>query len=281
MPEADAEDRHLAQQLGQLGDDRAGFLRIARAVRQEHAIGLHGQHLAGRSVGGHDRDRGQLTEMPQHGGLHTEVVGDDLPRPVTHHVRLIGGDDADEVDAGRTGFGFGRRAKSRLVGRAERTRHGAGIPDVACQPAGVDPGDPRHPVAPQEALQVTLTAPVAVAPGEIPDDDAATKRAGGLVVGGVDPVVPDVGIGEGDDLACIGRIGDHLLVAGEDGVEHHLTGGDSVGRVGTDPLPFEHLAIGQHQLVLTDAHRCASPSLTTTSPFRIVCRTLPRTSRPS
>ena len=48
---------------------------------------------------------------------------------------------------------------------------------------------------------------------------------GRLVVGGVDPVVADVGIGEGDDLAGVGRVGDDLLVAGEHGVEHRFAGG--------------------------------------------------------
>ena len=40
---------------------------------------------------------------------------------------------------------------------------------------------------------------------------------------GGDAVVADVGVGEADHLAGVGRVGDDLLIAGQDGVEHHLT----------------------------------------------------------
>ena len=56
------------------------------------------------------------------------------------------------------------------------------------------------------------------APAERPD--APRRRRA------VDAVVADVRVGEGDDLAGVGRVGDDLLVAGQHGVEHDLAGRD-------------------------------------------------------
>ncbi len=39
---------------------------------------------------------------------------------------------------------------------------------------------------------------------------------------GVGADVADVWIGERDDLATIGRVGEYLLIAGHGGVEHHF-----------------------------------------------------------
>ena len=79
--------------------------------------------------------------------------------------------------------------------------------------AGVDPGDARHAVPAQHGVEAGLGPMVAVAPGERADDDAATERAARFEVGGVDAVVADVRVGEGDDLAGVGGVGDDLLVA--------------------------------------------------------------------
>ena len=113
-----------------------------------------------------------------------------------------------------------------------------------------------------------FAAPVAVAASKVTDDHAPTEWAGGFVVGGVYAIVPDVGVCEGDDLTGVGRIGDDLLVAGQNSVEHHFTSGHSAGGIGADPLPFEDFAVGQHELVLANvAHRVALPSCTTRSPL--------------
>ena len=39
---------------------------------------------------------------------------------------------------------------------------------------------------------------------------------------GIDAVITDMGISEGDDLLAIARIREDFLVAGHGGVEHHL-----------------------------------------------------------
>ena len=72
----------------------------------------------------------------------------------------------DEVDAVGAGLGVGGRLEQRrLVGGAERARHGARLADVAGEPAGVDAGDAGDAVADEEGVEVLLGAPVAAAGG--------------------------------------------------------------------------------------------------------------------
>ena len=73
-------------------------------------------------------------------------------------------------------------------------------------------------------------------------------------------VVADVGVGEGDDLPGVGRVGDDLLVAGQHGVEHDLAAGDAARRLGADGLALERRAVGQHQQRLADGHAASRRS---------------------
>jgi len=106
----------------------------------------------------------------------------------------------------------------------------------------------------QHPVEGCLGTVVAVAPGEVAHDDAAAEQPAGLEVGGGDAVVADVRRGEGDDLPRIGRIGEHLLVAGEGGVEHDLTAGGAVGRLGTEEFTLEHRSVGEHECGISDGH---------------------------
>ena len=190
--------------------------------------------------------------------LDAEVVGHDAAGAAAragHRVGLGGAHLGDEVHA--VGAGLSRAAaclQRRLVGRAERAGHGAGVADVAGEPAGVDATDAGDAVAPQVAVEVAVAAPVAAAPRQLPHDHPAAERPAALVVGRGHAVVADVGVGEGDDLPGVGRVRDHLLVAGEDGVEHHLPGRDPAGRLGPDRLALERRPVGQDQQRLPDAH---------------------------
>jgi hypothetical protein len=49
-------------------------------------------------------------------------------------------------------------------------------------------------------------------------------------------------IGQRDDLAAIGRIGQDFLIAGHGGVEHHLAAGDAIG---ADGLALENRSVGE------------------------------------
>jgi hypothetical protein len=226
--------------------------------------------------------------VAQDGGLDAEVVGHDPLRGPTlgagegHGVRIGARHRTDEIDAVGAGLGGGGGLDGRLVGGAERPRHGAGVADVAGEAAGVDAGDAGHVRGPQEAVEVAVGSPVAAAPSQVAHDDAAGEGSAALVVESGDAVVADVGVGERDDLPGVGRIGDDLLVAGEGGVEHDLPRSHPAGGLGADGLALEGGAVGQHQQGLADgAHRCASPSSTVGWPWRIVWRTSPRTVRPA
>ena len=54
------------------------------------------------------------------------------------------------------------------------------------------------------------------------DDHPGGVNARGLLVRGVDPHIADLRLGEGDQLAAIGRICEDLLVARYGGVENDL-----------------------------------------------------------
>src|SRR2546423_1611013 len=89
--------------------------------------------------------------------------------------------------------------------------------------------------------------PSTSAAAEIADDDAGTERTAALAVVVVHAVVADVGIGERDDLRGVRRVGQHLLVAREDGVEHDLARAHAVRRFGADGLTLERRAVGQYE----------------------------------
>ena len=142
------------------------------------------------------------------------------------------------------------------------------------------PAMPATPWRRRKDVEIALGPPVAVAAGEVADDHAAAVRAGGLVVGRVDAVVADVRVGERDDLAGVGRVGDHLLVAGQDRVEHDLAGRDAVGR-DRRRWPRPRTPCRRPARAGTPGFRCSVIAVplrrcTTASPFRIVWRTRPR-----
>ena len=47
---------------------------------------------------------------------------------------------------------------------------------------------------------------------------------GGFLIGGIGADIADVRVGQGNDLASIGGVGQNLLVTRHGGIEHHLTG---------------------------------------------------------
>ena len=293
VAQADAEDGHGAHQPAKRLDGGHGQFGVAGAVAHEHAVGFESEHIGCRGARGHHGHGGELAEAAQDGGLDAEVVGHHPASPGACGVGLGHRHLRHQVHPAGAGLGAGRGQKGRLAGGSERARHGAGVADVAGQPPRVDPGDGGHTVASQEAVEAAAGPPVAVAAGEVAHDHAPAMGTGRLRVGAVDAVVADVGIGEGDDLARIRRVRDHLLVPAHHRVEDHLPGGDRGVRA--DGGALEHLPVAQHQQCglslggrgiaalgrACDGHRWAWPSTTTASPASTVWRTRPRSSRPS
>ncbi len=276
VAETDPEDRDLTEQAADRVDGVRHGRRVAGPVRQEHAIGPAGEDVGCGRRCRHHLDPGEAAEVAQDGALDAEVVGDDERPPATtldhavgvdsvdgvtidclDHVRPIGGDLGDEVDAIGAGLGARRVQQIGLADRSERARQRAGVADQPRQAAGVDATDGGHAGAAQHRTEVVLGAVIAVTAGEVAHDHAPAERSPRLVVGAVGPAVADVRIGERDDLPGVARVGDHLLVAAQHGVEHDLAGGDAPRRIGAQHLPLEHAPVGEHQRPLANrpAHR--------------------------
>ena len=96
------------------------------------------------------------------------------------------------------------------------------------QRARIQLGDYRDAVLAQKLAGFLVGAPVAGNTGELTHHQALDVRARGFVVRGVSPVIPNLGIGQDNDLPGIGRIGEDFLVAGDGGIEDDLAG--SFGR---------------------------------------------------
>ena len=87
MAETDAERRQPRLHQFLYGADRVvARLRIAWAVRQEHAVGLEIEHLRGGRLCRHDGDvAAAIGQQPQNVPLHAEVVCDDAERVRGRH----------------------------------------------------------------------------------------------------------------------------------------------------------------------------------------------------
>ena len=158
--------------------------------------------------------------------------------------------------AGTAGFGACTAGTQRcLGGSAECTSHGTRVAQQAGEATGVDATDTADAVVGQHRVQRRSGPVVAVPSGQVADDDSTAERTARLEVAGVHPVVADVRVGEGDDLAGVRRIGDHLLIARQDGVEHHLTAGHPTGWFGAEEFAFEDASIGEDECCRAD-HDC-------------------------
>ena len=133
-------------------------------------------------------------------------------------VDNLGRNDRGEVGAvhlfDRTRLGDQRGLVEVLTGGDYATHDavGAQVPDDR---TGVDLGDDGNAATFQVLVGDLGRAPVGADRRKLARDQALDHGPGGLGVGRRGAVVSDVWIGENDDLSCIGRIGEDLLVAGQ------------------------------------------------------------------
>ena len=241
VPQADAEHGHLPQQLLHLGVRALDGLGVARAVRQEHAVGSHGQHLGRRGVPRHaGHAAAGAHEVFEDGALRSAVVGDhfearlgrrgERERPRSRQVvgreaartraRHRGGQVLPDDGCARAHF----RQKAGLVD-VDGGQHGplcAAVAHMAHERAGVHPFDGHHAVVAQVVGQALRAAPVRRRRAQVAHDEAAQGGLVRLRVVHVHAVVSDLGIRHRHDLARVRRVGDHLEVALERGVEADL-----------------------------------------------------------
>ena len=245
VAEADGEDGGFAHELVDFLVDVTERGGISGAVGEEDAVGIAGEDVGGFGGGGHDVDvEAILAEAAEDVLFDAEVVGDDavfgggelaedafgaaegvlggvgdVPLAAfgvfgVPSVGFGGGDFLDEVgtfhgragEGGGVGFGQGELA-------GDDATHGAGGAEVLGEGSGVDALDAGDVPVFEVLVEGAGGAPIAGDGAEFFDDEAADV---GLVAFGIeiiDPVIPDHGVGHGDDLAAVGGIGSDLLVA--------------------------------------------------------------------
>ena len=241
VPEADAEHGHLSQQLLHLGVRALHSLGVAGAVRQEHAVGFHGQHLFRRRVPRHDRElAARAHEVLENGALRAAVVGDhavargrgrrDGERMARRQVarahgvwlraRHRGGEVLPHEGLARAHL----RQEVRLVhvDGGEHRALRAAVAHVAHERAGVHALHGHDVVLAQVVGQALRAAPVRRRRAHVAHHEAAQRGLSRLGVIGVHAVVADLRIRHGDYLAGVGRVGYHLEVALERRVEADL-----------------------------------------------------------
>ena len=239
----------------------AGRRRIARTVRQQHAVRLVAHHLFGGGAGGNHGDvRAHAGQQPQDVALDAIVDDHGLPaRPgfvVVAHApqprrlapleRLGRGHVLGEVEAFEPRKRLCFFHQHVMIGDAVAdgaVRH-ALFADQRRQRAGVDPRQRRDVVLLQPAVQRHQAAIVGRMLGIGANNEAAHHRRQGLDVLVIGADNADVRKREGDDLPGVGRIGQDFLVASHGGVEADLAHRDARR---AEAGALEAAAIGQHQ----------------------------------
>ena len=297
MAEADAE--HRQARIDELPDLRhgidAGRRRIARPVRQEHAVGLARQHLLGGRRRRHHRELAAGGgELAQDVALQAVVDGDDMeawagllpiafvppPLGLVPAIALAARHILGEVEPDHAGEGGELALQRRKIElavrrvRDHRVRH-ALLADQRGQRARVDAGDGDDAARLQPVVELLRRAVVGGARDRRAQHAAAHAGRRGearrLDVLGVGADIADMGEGEGDDLPGIRRVGQDLLIAGHGGVEAHLADGDA-GRARA--LALDHGAVGEHEQRRWRAPRPRgrSPARVGSGPLRPACR---------
>ena len=96
---------------------------------------------------------------------------------------------------------------------------------MAHQRARVEIGDHRDAGCwPRKRVGLLVGAPVAGDGGKLAHHQAFDVGARRFVIVAAGSVVADLRVGEDDDLAGIGRIGEYFLIAGEGGIEDDFAG---------------------------------------------------------
>ena len=258
VTEADAKDRHLADQLLHLLVGLHHGIGVTGAIGQKDAIGIHVEHLTRGCIPRHDGEVAASTDQAlQDAALDTAVVGDhfvagrsgrgkrkvmrsgQVVRSKGMGLRAAHGLDQVLADQRRRGG----QALGKLVDvedlRRDYAHLGTVVAQVAHESAGVDALDSDDAVCTQVLRHADGRAPVRRRGAHVVDDHAAhggsARGASGIAgegrldIGLVNAVVADLRIGHGYDLAGIARVGHDLKVALERRVKADLAGCGTLG----------------------------------------------------
>ena len=258
VAQANAKDRHLADQLLHLLVGLHHGIGVARAVGQKDAVGVHVENLTRGRVPRHDGEvAAGADETLQNAALHAAVISDHFVagRSGFRECKVMRGGQIGSCKLMRLGTAHGldqvlahQRGRcgqtlSKLVDVENLSRDnahlGTVVAQVAHQGAGIDALDGDDAVNTQILRHADSRAPVGRRGAHVADDHAThggsargtsgITREGRLDVGLVDAVVANLRIGHGYDLAGIARVGHDLKVALERGVEADFAGRGALG----------------------------------------------------
>ncbi len=141
-----------------------------------------------------------------------------------------------------------------VIDKLEFAEHSALLTDFLGESTGVDAFNSRHVLLTEPLAEALLSVPVAIVVGVVGDYDAGDVNLVGLeklreTRLGVEiimrhAIVANEWIGEDQDLASVGRIGEALWVARHCGVEDHLA---STGVVAAERDTLEGGAVFEHE----------------------------------
>lgn len=256
VTQADTEDGNLRglHQAAQVVDGILAVSRVTGTVRDENTIKVVGNLVDGEVVGEHGDTGATANQATQNVLLHTTVDDSHVALRVrsANVEGSLGADLADKVDLLRVGKGL------ILVGIVLLTHGDTGqrrtlLTQVGDNFTSVDARDGRNTLTSTPFSEALNSRPVAVALCNIGNDDTGGLEVGGLKVlektmvvllEGGDTVVANEGLGEDQDLAPVGRIGQGLGVTDQRGGEDGLTG--NVG-AGSEGLPVEDRTISDRE----------------------------------
>ena len=91
-------------------------------------------------------------------------------------------------------------------------RQGPRFTEVASKSSSVNTDECGNLVADEERFERLFTSPVRRHVGQVTHHDASTPRVHRFIIECCHAVVSNVGIGEGNDLTGVTRVGNHFLV---------------------------------------------------------------------
>ena len=244
VAQADAEDRDIAfQKLFQVSDNLNVFRGIPGAVGEHHAV-KPAHDLLGRGERRNGDDlAATLLQLALDIVLHAVVVQRDAVLLLT--LGGIGAAFLTGYSPHRVFDDISLHRRDGLLVRLEalgvdHAVHHALAAQLAGQTAGVDTRQADDLLLLEVFVQRQAAAPVGGMLRDLAHDKARDPALAGLVILKIDAVVADQRVGHGDDLAVVGGVGQHLLIAGHAGVENDLA--DALSLV-ADGIPLEQGAI--------------------------------------
>ena len=229
VAEADAEHRHLAEQAAD------GLDGVADRGRDHRGRSTGTRRRAGGPApsaavvdAGTTSTVAMLAELGQDRPLDAEVVGHDPAGTVADGVGLGAG---DQRRPGRVPSVPGSSAAACLSVASSAVPNAPGMAPASRRwRVRRRVSMPAMPGTPWRRRKASRSASLRQLLRRRARSRTMTPRQKGRALSssaGRHAVVADVGVGEGDDLPGVGRVGDDLLVAGQHGVEHDLAGGDA------------------------------------------------------